>query len=162
VELKALLAYLNSSFTQIQAEVMGRSTGGGMIELDVRPLSTFLVLNVKVQPRDEIERLAQLFDRLEVEARRLSGADVVENVFGSELAKGMPGVGDVRPGIKGLFNIVIREIDYEVARVLRLEGLAEAVKGPEELLELEKPEGLKGLLKGITIEEITEDFQSVF
>jgi hypothetical protein len=74
----------------------------------------------------------------------------------------MPGVGDVRPGIKGSFNIVIREIEYEVARVLRLEGLAEAVKGPEELLELEKPKGLKGLLKGITIEEITEDFQSVY
>ena len=112
--------------------------------------------------REDVEKLARLFDRLESEARRLSGADVVENVFGSELTKGMPGVGDIRPGIKGLFNIVIREIDYEVARVLRLEDLAEAVKGPEELLKLEKPEGLKGLLKGITIEEITEDFQSVY
>jgi type I restriction-modification system DNA methylase subunit len=50
VELKALLAYLNSSFTQLQAEAMGRSTGGGMIELDVRPLSSFLVLDARRLP----------------------------------------------------------------------------------------------------------------
>jgi hypothetical protein len=50
-ELKALLAYLNSSFTQLQAEVTGRSTGGGMQELDVRPLSSLLILDVKKLPR---------------------------------------------------------------------------------------------------------------
>jgi hypothetical protein len=162
VELKALLAYLNSTFTQIQAEVMGRSTGGGMIELDVKPLSSFLVLDVKKLPREDVERLAQLFDRLESEARRLGGADEVENVFGSELAMELTGRSDVRPGVEGLFNTVIREIDYEVARILGLEGLVEtiramvlelvkrrlsraqeanreAVKGSEELPKLEKP-----------------------
>jgi type I restriction-modification system DNA methylase subunit len=128
VELKALLAYLNSTFMQIQAEVMGRSTGGGMIELDVKPLSSFLVLDVKKLPRGDVERLAQLFDRLEAEARRLSGADVVENVFGSELAKELSDKGDIRPGVEGLFNTVIKEIDYEVARILGLEGLVETVR----------------------------------
>jgi type I restriction-modification system DNA methylase subunit len=128
VELKALLTYLNSSFTQLQAEVMGRSTGGGMIELDVRPLNTFLVLNVKALPREDVERLAQLFDRLEFEARRLGGANEAENVFGSELAKELTGREDVRVGIQGLFNTVIKEIDYEIARVLGLEHLVEAVR----------------------------------
>jgi type I restriction-modification system DNA methylase subunit len=128
VELKALLAYLNSSFTQIQAEVMGRSTGGGMIELDVKPLSSFLVLDLKKLPRGDVERLAQLFDRLEAEARRLGGADSAENVYGSELAGELTGRTDVRPGIQGLFNTVIREIDYEVARVLGLEHLVEPIR----------------------------------
>jgi hypothetical protein len=31
--------------------------------------------------REDVEKLARLFDRLESEARRLSDADVVENVF---------------------------------------------------------------------------------
>ncbi|MCC6014646.1 MAG: hypothetical protein LM564_02960 [Desulfurococcaceae archaeon] len=128
VEFKALLAYLNSSFTQLQAEVMGKSTGGGMIELDVRPLSTFLVLNVKALPREDIEKLAQLFDKLESEARRLGGADKAENVFGSELARELTGGGDVRPGVPGLFNTTIKEVDYEVARVLGLEHLVETVR----------------------------------
>jgi hypothetical protein len=128
VELKALLAYLNSSFTQLQAEVMGRSTGGGMIELGVRPLSTFLVLNVKALPREDVAKLAQLFDKLESEARRLGGADEVENVFGSELASELTGRADVRTGIQGLFNTVIKEIDYEIARILGLEHLVETVR----------------------------------
>jgi hypothetical protein len=127
VELKALLAYLNSLFTQLQAEAMGRSTGG-MLELDVRPLSSLLILDVKALPRNEVERLAQLFDRLESEARRLGGADSAENVYGSELARELTGRTDVRPGIQGLFNTVIREIDYEVARILGLEHLIEPIR----------------------------------
>jgi len=128
VELKALLAYLNSSFTQLQAEVIGRSTGGGMIELDVRPLSTFLVLNVKALPREDVAKLAQLFDKLESEARRLGGADEAENVFGSELAREFTGRADVKAGIQGLFNTVIKEIDYEVAKILGLEHLVETIR----------------------------------
>ncbi|MEM2472756.1 MAG: N-6 DNA methylase [Sulfolobales archaeon] len=128
IELKALLAYLNSSFAQLQAEAMGRSTGGGMIELDVRPLSSLLILDVRRLPRGDVERLAQLFDKLESEARRLGGADSAENVYGSELAGELTGRTDVRPGIQGLFNTVIREIDYEVARILGLEHLIEPIR----------------------------------
>jgi len=128
VELKALLAYLNSSFAQLQAETMGRSTGGGMLELDVRPLSSFLVLDVRRLPRGDVERLAQLFDKLESEARRLGGADSAENVYGSELAEELTGRTDVRSSIQGFFNTVIREIDYEVARILGLEHLVEPVR----------------------------------
>ncbi len=128
VELKALLAYLNSSFVQLQAEAMGRSTGGGMLELDVRPLSSFLVLDVKRLSRGDVERLARLFDELESEARRLGGADSAENVYGSELAEELTGRTDVRSSIQGFFNTVIREIDYEVARILGLEHLVEPVR----------------------------------
>ena len=161
VELKALLAYLNSTFAQIQAEVMGRSTGGGMIKLDVKPLSSFLVLDVKKLPGEEIKKLAELFDKLESEARKLGGSDLVENIFGSELATELTGRNDIKKNVNGLFNTVIKEIDYEVARILGLENLVEnirtfvldmikrrlsrakeakreAIKGSEELIKIEK------------------------
>jgi type I restriction-modification system DNA methylase subunit len=162
-ELKALLAYLNSSFTQLQAEVMGRVAGGvALLELDVRPLSALLILDVKQLSRNEVERLAQLFDRLESEARRLGGADEVENVFGSELATELTGRNDIKKNVNGLFNTIIKEIDYEIAKLLGLENLVEnirtlvldmtkrrlsrakeakreAIKGSEELIKIEKP-----------------------
>jgi hypothetical protein len=75
---------------------MGRS-----LELDVKPLSSFLVLDTKKLPRGDVERLARLFDRLEAEARRFGGADMVENVFGSELARQLTGRGDVKPVFPG-------------------------------------------------------------
>jgi hypothetical protein len=127
-ELKALLAYLNSSFAQLQAEVMGRSTGGGMIELDVKPLGEFVIIDVKRLPREYLEELAKLFDELEAEARRRGGADTVENVFGSELAKDLTGREDVQDGIQGLFNTVIRKIDEKVASILEAEALVEPVR----------------------------------
>jgi type I restriction-modification system DNA methylase subunit len=129
VELKALLAYLNSSFIQLQAEVMGRTAGGvALLELDVKPLSDFMVLDVKRLPREDLEELAKLFDELEAEARRLGGADAVENVFGSELAKELTGKKDIRDGVQGLFNTVIRKIDEKVASILEAEALVEPVR----------------------------------
>ena len=88
-------------------------------------------------------------------------------MFGSELAKELTGSSSVKPGVEGLFNTVIREIDYEVARVLGLENLVEpvramvlemakrrlsraseakreAVKGTEELIEPRKPRRRRG------------------
>jgi len=162
VELKALLAYLNSSFGQLQAEIRGRVAGGvALLELDVKPLSEFLVLDVKRLPRDVVERLASLFDKLEEEARRLGGADSAENVFCSELARELAGR-EAGRDVQGLFNTVVKEIDYEVAKVLGLEDAVEyvralvldlakrrlsragearlgALKGSEEHVELKRP-----------------------
>jgi type I restriction enzyme M protein len=128
-ELKALLAYLNSSFTQIQAEAMGRTAGGvALLELDVKPLSRFLILDVRKLPREDIKRLAHLFDKLETEARRLRGADTAENILGSELTRELTGRTNAKPDIKGLFNTVIKEIDYEVARILGLGHIVESIR----------------------------------
>ncbi|MEM1913741.1 MAG: N-6 DNA methylase [Thermofilaceae archaeon] len=117
-ELKALLAYLNSSFSQLQAEIKGRTAGGvAILELDVKPLSDFLVLDIKKLPLEMVERLAELFDKLESEARRLGGAHTAENVFGSELAAEITGK-RIERKVEGLFNTVIREIDYEIGKIL--------------------------------------------
>jgi hypothetical protein len=166
-ELKTLLAYLNSSFTKLYLEANGRSTGGGALAVEANMLDDLPILDVKKLPRNEVERLAQLFDKLESEARRLGGADEVEDVFGSELAKELTSKSDIRVGIQGLFNTVIKEIDYEIARILGLEHLVEilralvlelirrrlsrarearreAVRGSEELPRVERPRRRRG------------------
>jgi hypothetical protein len=84
-------------------------------------------LDVKKLPREDVEKLAGLFDELEAEARRLGGADEAENVFGSELARELTNRG-VKSGVTGLFNTVIKRIDHEVARVLGLENIVEGLR----------------------------------
>jgi len=99
--LKAMLAYLNSSFTHLQIESLCRITGGGMIELDVRPASEILVLDPKKLSKSQIKRLASLFDELEAEARKLGGADTKENS-------------------DRLADKVVNRIDLEIAKILNL------------------------------------------
>ena len=129
IELKALLAYLNSSFSQLQAEVRGRTAGGvALLELDVKPLSDFLMLDVKKLPKEDVDELANLFDKLESEARRLGGVDKVENVFGSDLARELTGREDIESGIQGIFNTVVKEIDEKIAEILEVEALVEPIR----------------------------------
>lgn len=62
----------------------------------------------------------------------------------------MASVSNIRPGIEGLFNTVIKEIDYEVARILGLEGLVEAIRAM--ILELAKrrlSRALQAILHGL-------------
>jgi len=144
IELKALLAFLNSSFSQIQVETRGRITGGGMLELDIKPLEELLILDTYRLKYDHKKRLAQLFDKLESEARRLGGQDVKENAM-------------------KLYDTIIKEIDYTIADILGLgeptaegmrtmvkmmlerrlaragEARIEAIRGVEEERRLERP-----------------------
>jgi hypothetical protein len=141
---KALLAFLNSSFTQIQVEARGRITGGGMLELDIKPLEELLILDTCKLKGEYIERLAMLFDELENEARRLGGQDVKENAM-------------------KLYDTIIKQIDYTVAEILGIgelvaegvrtmvkimmerrlaragEARREAIRGTEEERRLERP-----------------------
>jgi hypothetical protein len=72
VEVKALLAYLNSTFNWLWLEQSGRSTGYGALVLDTNTLRELPLLNVKAIGRERVEELARLFDELETEARRLA------------------------------------------------------------------------------------------
>lgn len=127
-EMGALLAYLNSSFAKLYIESRGRTTGGGALALEANILMDMPILDVKKLARSDVERLASLFDKLEGGARRLGGADEVENVFGSVLAGELTDKGSIKPGVEGLFNTVIRDIDYEIAKMLGLEHLVEYVR----------------------------------
>ncbi len=133
-ELKALLAYLNSSFAKLYIEAACRTTGGGAIALNVVHTEGIPVPNVKTLGQEDLEKLALLFDRLEAEARRLGGADALEN-------------------FEKLWSGVIAEIDEEVERILELPAgsTAAARAMAEEMMrrrlsraEEARPEALKG------------------
>ncbi len=76
IDVKALLAYLNSTFIWLWVEKTGRRTGGGIISLEVQQTRELPLLNVKMIGRNRIVRLAQLFDKLELKARQLIGSSV--------------------------------------------------------------------------------------
>ncbi|MEM2173348.1 MAG: N-6 DNA methylase [Thermoproteota archaeon] len=101
-QLKALLAYLNSSFVQLYIESTGRTTGAvGPIGLEVKHAQEIPVIDVNSSSKNDLESLSNLFEKLEKRARELGGADKQENV-------------------ENLWNSVIAEIDEEVARILQL------------------------------------------
>ncbi|MEM3449394.1 MAG: N-6 DNA methylase [Nitrososphaerota archaeon] len=109
--LKALLAYLNSSFVKLYIESMGRTPGAvGPIALEVSHAEEIPLLDVRRLDESDLKLLASLFDELEAEARRLGGADKRENV-------------------EKLWETIIKKIDEEVAEILGLpRELAEAAK----------------------------------
>jgi hypothetical protein len=128
-EIKALLAYLNSSFAKLYFEASGRTAGGvAALALEANLLEDTPILDVKSLTKEDVEHLARLFDKLEAEARRLGGADAVENVFGSEMAKDLTGRENIREGVPGLFNTVLKEIDEKIGEILQLEALVEPVR----------------------------------
>ncbi|MEM2169907.1 MAG: N-6 DNA methylase [Candidatus Bathyarchaeia archaeon] len=100
-ELKALLAFLNSSFVKLYIESHGRITGMGAIALEVKHSEEIPILDIKTLKQKDVELLASLFDELEAEARKLGGADTAEN-------------------IEKLWDTVIEKIDMEIMRILKL------------------------------------------
>ncbi len=70
-ELKALLAYLNSTFIWLWLEQNARYIAKGPLALEANILRDMPLLNVKKVSRDQIEELAKLFTDLELEAREL-------------------------------------------------------------------------------------------
>jgi len=79
VEVKALLAYLNSTFNWLWLEQSSRRTGGGVLALEINIAKELPILNVKAIDRGKVEELARLFDELETEARKLMGLKPVTN-----------------------------------------------------------------------------------
>jgi len=101
MQIKALLAYLNSSFTQLYIESISRITGLGVAALEVNKAEEIPVPNLSNLENKALKKLATLFDKLDKEARRIGGADKKDNT--------------VR-----LWDSIIAEIDNEVAEILQL------------------------------------------
>ena len=100
-QIKALLAYLNSSFTQLYIESIARITGMGVAALEGRSAEEIPIINVNSLDKNNLRELADLFDRLDSEARKLGGADKRENII-------------------KLWDTIIVEIDYKIADILGL------------------------------------------
>jgi type I restriction enzyme M protein len=79
-ELITELAYLNSDFSRFFVEIYGRSTGGGLIELDDKSTGKIPILNYKEIINKQADDLSDLFEKIESEARRIGGADTQEKL----------------------------------------------------------------------------------
>ncbi|MGC9203266.1 MAG: hypothetical protein ACP5HX_11440, partial [Thermoproteota archaeon] len=86
---------------QLYIESISRITGLGVAALEVKHAQEIPVLDVNTLNKDELKKLAELFEKLESETRKLGGADKKENV-------------------EILWDSVVAEIDEEVARILGL------------------------------------------
>ncbi|MHA1722950.1 MAG: N-6 DNA methylase, partial [Candidatus Baldrarchaeia archaeon] len=135
-EIKALLAYFNSSITRFLIEVQGRTTGGGMSTLEPNFAVTLPVLNVKKLDKKEVEQLASLFEKLEVKARKVGGADTKENLemlqpivnkIDTYIAKIM---GLQEEFVKNLQAVIRILAERRISRTMH--ARPEAIKGEEE------------------------------
>ncbi|MBS7612455.1 N-6 DNA methylase [Candidatus Bathyarchaeota archaeon] len=135
-KIDALLAYLNSDFTRFFIEIYGRSTGGGVIELDINSLAQLPILNVNALEKGQLKKLSELFKELESEARKTKGVDTQENLeyiqkivdeINSSIACFL---GLEKKFVENLRMIVKIMAERRIARTL--EAKPEAVKGEEE------------------------------
>jgi len=78
--IKAAAAYLNSTFAQLYIETHGRATSGGVIGLETNVAEKMPILDVRKLGTDSLRHLAHLFDKLEDKARKIGGADKLENL----------------------------------------------------------------------------------
>ncbi|MFN3805313.1 MAG: hypothetical protein ACK4SY_09670, partial [Pyrobaculum sp.] len=116
LQIKALLAYLNSSFVQHYIETTGRTVPSGPIALEVSVAREMPVLDVRRLDRRQVEKLARLFDELEAEARKLGGASERE-----QLEKLKPKIYQIDNAIAEMLNIgrgVAERIQKEVEQLI--------------------------------------------
>jgi hypothetical protein len=117
VEVKALLAYLNSTFNWVWLEQNARYIAKGPLGLEVNVVENMPILNVKKIDRRYVEELAQLFDELESVARQIMGAAASlskeseeESEEEEEGGKKLRMFEELRP--------VFREIDSKIVEIL--------------------------------------------
>jgi len=128
VEVKALLAYLNSTFNWLWLEQNGRRTGGGILALEVNIAERMPILNVKAIDRGRVEELAKLFDELEAEARRLMGLKpVASDPPGDEEEE--EEVGGPKLEMFRQLRPIFEKIDAKIAEVLGINIDVDALWG---------------------------------
>ena len=136
LELKAILAYLNSDFNRLYNETHGRTTGGGMLSIEVKQALEMPILNVRRIGKRRLKKLADLFDKLEKETRKLGGADRQEHI--KELqpiieeinAKIAEMIGFKKPQLEKVKKVVRILSERRISRKER--ARPETVKGEEE------------------------------
>lgn len=69
-EMKALVAYLNSTLVWNWLEFNGKPVPGGLLYIDLYPARNIPIPNIKALDEKDVEDLAKLFDELDAEARK--------------------------------------------------------------------------------------------
>jgi hypothetical protein len=143
VELKATLAFFNSSFSHLYVEAEGRATALGLIALEIAQAERMPVPDIKKLSEQERQRLANAFDALEMETRKLGGADRKANLEKLEpqfeqidtiVAEILKLPSDVAERARKLAS---QMMDRRLTRTKT--ALPEMVRGEEETLEMEPP-----------------------
>ena len=117
VEVKALLAYLNSTLNWAWLEQNARYIAKGPLGLEVSVVEEMPILDVKKVDRKYVEELAKLFDKLEFTARLLmKGASESSSEEVSE--EGGEEEGGVKLRVFRELQPVCREIDSKIAEIL--------------------------------------------
>jgi len=136
LQLGAVLASLNSDIGRFFVEIYGRSTGGGVIELDDKTAGKIPIINAEKLSKKDIELLSKLFDKLENETRQIGEAETQESV-----EKLQPIVDEINVAITDILNLDSTLVEkmknitkfFINRRIARIEDASpESVKGEEE------------------------------
>ncbi|MEM2619627.1 MAG: N-6 DNA methylase, partial [Candidatus Hadarchaeales archaeon] len=124
-QIKALLAFLNSSFTQAYIETEGRKSPGGIIGFEINIAREMPILDVRKLNDKQLNSLAKLFDELELEARKIGGASTKEQI---EQLK--PKIYEIDRAIAKILDLKDEDVKKVEAQVdLMVERRVSAAKG---------------------------------
>ena len=123
-QIKALLAYLNSSFAQSYVESKGLKSPGGIIQLDVGIAREMPILDMRKLSDKQLNLLAKLFDELEHEARKVGGTSGREDI-----EKLKPKIYEIDRAIAALLGIKNEDVEKVETQVdLMVERRVSAAK----------------------------------
>jgi type I restriction-modification system DNA methylase subunit len=122
VEVKALLAYLNSTFNWLWVEQNARYIAKGPIGLEAHVARDIPILNVKAVERKEVEELAKLFDELEEGAREVLKklSSEVQSSVEAEGEGAEEEIGGIKLEMIKRLRPALAKIDEKIAEILNL------------------------------------------
>ena len=129
VQIKSLLAWLNSTFIQYYIETHGRRSGGGIIGLEVNIAKEMPILDVWRLNNKHLELLASKFDELEAETRRIDGASDKEQI--KRLKTKIYEIDSIIGKIIGLSEEDIKAIQAIVKELIERRVLATRTSSPK-------------------------------
>lgn len=100
-QLSVTLAFLNSSIGRFFVEIYGRSTGGGVIELDDKSTGKIPLINFEKLSDEQNNELRDLFTKLENKTREIGNAETQQSLEN--------------------LQSIIQEIDQKLEIILKLE-----------------------------------------
>jgi hypothetical protein len=113
-EVKALLAYLNSTFNWVWLEQNTRYIAKGPLGLEPNVVEKMPILNVKKIDRKYVEELAKLFDKLESVAR----STIRSSASSSNESEEEEEEGGEKLRMFKVLRSIFREIDSKIAEIL--------------------------------------------
>jgi hypothetical protein len=143
-QIKALLAYLNSSFAQYYIELYGRRSGGGIIGLEVNIAKKMPVLDVRKLTDKQIVHLAGLFDKLESMTRNIGGAVKKEQV--EKILPVIKEIDNFVGNLLGLSQDIIRFVQETVVELIERRQAGTKEPKPETVKGSEKVKNSNGVL----------------